>query len=491
MMTALALIQQTRKRLLQNKNLNAVGFFLPVTVMSLSLGLIILRVFSLPQSFIILPAIFCLIGLVVTLRKIRNTVNPEIAAALLDDRIQGKERFLTLVTTPQQETADNFYAVIQQQAEQLSSSFHLKRDLPFSFDRRILVMVCGALCSLLLLFFLPRGEKVSIFSFPFLLSSQESQDLQSQEATIAALEKAAQRLLLPTAQPQEQIAGAQLLSLVQQLKESSLSRHEKQQLIKEAQKRWNIDLPLPQLLPFDLKLFANQGKDNKTQGNQNESSQGGENSQTKVQQNPGQLKNSSSSGTGSEPQQTPQQNDSKQEPRPRQDGGGISFNLPNPQDKNQKQSAPESAGAAQKPAQSQAPDNQSAGTDPNRPGERQNNQSQASNNQSDQRKDQEKPGEERNKKGAESVNIGQGKGERFLKSGDQPGGGFLTQDAHFVKVRVPLNRGNQGEEDTLTANTNRATPKTPYSNAPLKEGVPNQGQSKQPIPLEYRSILSE
>jgi len=50
----------------------------------------------------------------------------------------------------------------------------------------------------------------------------------------------------------------------------------------------------------------------------------------------------------------------------------------------------------------------------------------------------------------------------------------------------------QAEEDGRTANSQRTTPKTPYSNAPLKEGRPDdQTHLKQPIPLEYRAILTE
>jgi hypothetical protein len=87
--------------------------------------------------------------------------------------------------------------------------------------------------------------------------------------------------------------------------------------------------------------------------------------------------------------------------------------------------------------------------------------------------------------------VGQGRGERFLKPGEQPGGGFLTQDAHFVKVRVPIGQDAQATEEARTANNGRAAPKTPYSNAPLKESAPEQAQGKQPIPLEYRTILKD
>jgi hypothetical protein len=86
--------------------------------------------------------------------------------------------------------------------------------------------------------------------------------------------------------------------------------------------------------------------------------------------------------------------------------------------------------------------------------------------------------------------VGGGRGERFLKPGEQPGG-FLTKDVRFVKVRIPVGNEPQSGGDKLTENYDAAQPKTPYSNAPLKEGLPDQVQLKQPIPLEYRAILQK
>ena len=103
----------------------------------------------------------------------------------------------------------------------------------------------------------------------------------------------------------------------------------------------------------------------------------------------------------------------------------------------------------------------------------------------------ERNGEEQNRQGSGEATVGQGRGERFLKPGEQPGGGFLTQDAHFVKIRVPLGQDVQATKGARTANNGSTAPKTPYSNAPLKDSAPEQAQGKQPIPLEYRAILKD
>ncbi|MGH7963200.1 MAG: hypothetical protein ACRERD_15470, partial [Candidatus Binatia bacterium] len=79
----------------------------------------------------------------------------------------------------------------------------------------------------------------------------------------------------------------------------------------------------------------------------------------------------------------------------------------------------------------------------------------------------------------------------FLRPGEQASG-FLTKDARFVKVRVPVGQEAQQEDSgKRTDNPNTTVPRTPYSNAPLKEGPPDQAQPKQPIPLEYRNILQK
>jgi hypothetical protein len=58
-----------------------------------------------------------------------------------------------------------------------------------------------------------------------------------------------------------------------------------------------------------------------------------------------------------------------------------------------------------------------------------------------------------------------------------------------VKVRIPMGNEPQGRGDTLADNYDPAQPKTPYSNAPLKDAPPDAVQPTQPIPLEYRTIL--
>lgn len=499
MSPALTLIQQSRRRLVWHKQLNILGIFLPSTIIIWIIGFGVSKLISIPHFWVILPIIFCSAGLGVALWKVQTVVgHEENIAALLDDRMQGKERFLTLISTLHESPSvldGTLYSVVQQQAEQLSKTFLLEQDLPFVLDRRVPWITMGAIVSSLLFFFVHPYVEHSLTSFFPFLQKQDSQH--EFTAEIADLEKTAHLFLSPSSTPEEQLAGAQLSTLAQQLQDPSLSVPEKQKRIEEAQERLNLDLPFPQLFPFDLKIFSGQGKNPEDASKDGDSQTGGKAEFTKANHNLEQLKQSLAEQMNNGPEQSKQQGESKSEkPQPPSDGGGITFNLP-PQDQKQQSSvstSPQSPGNQQAKAQNQSPSpadtlgQQHSGltskVDPNQPGENPTDQSQS------QQQDPKKPGKEQRKEDG-GTTIGQGKGERFLKSGDQPGGGFLTKDARFVKVRVPSHQEETAAGDTLTANTNRAVPKIPYSNAPLKEGPPNQRQEQQPIPLEYRKILTE
>jgi hypothetical protein len=310
------------------------------------------------------------------------------------------------------------------------------------------------------------------------------------DEAIKALEEVAHRLLRRTSTPQEQMIGAQLSSLAQQLKDPSLSLQEKRQLIKEARKRLNLDLPFPQILPFDLEIFASKSQDGQGEESEKGSSQKGNTSPANTGDKEEQArKSTSATTTGNELQQNAEQGEGKnKQPQSPQEGGGITFDFPQDQKENQERFPLDASGVGQQPSQKQTKASLSPGTDPTHLGEAQKDQAQ---NQKPQKGDAEGTVEEQNKRSEGGVTVGQGKGERFLKSGERPGGGFLTQDAHFVKIRVPTGQDTQAEDGGRTANNGRATPKTPYSNAPLKESAPEQAQGKQPIPLEYRAILRD
>lgn len=460
--------------MLRQRQVNVLGFFLPLTVGTGAIFWAVCTAFSLPVLLACIPVALFLAVMAAALRRTRRAAQWETTAVLLDEKTDGQERFLTLATLPRAQSDAPFLHLLRRQAASLAAAFEPMRDLPFTLDKRVLPALLGATVCLLLLFFVRPAQYVPLFT-----------PTPSLDAALGQLEETARTLMTPGASPQEQAAGAQLLVLVQELKDPSLPPQEKRRLIDEAQKRMN--LPLPQLLPFDLQLFASKSKKDQGKGNESNEPQPDGKPLAKASQNLEQLKKSLSAAAGNEPQPGPQkEGEKKEQPQPREAGGGIKFNLLQPHSgEKQERSGQEPPGqkqqSSQKPKESK-PDNQVAGADPNRPGS----------GRQGQARDPEKKGPLPNQTGQEEkgkgATAGSAPGERFLQPGEQPGG-FLTKDARFVKVRVPVGEESPGGDAQRIENRNRALPKTPYSNTPLKEGPPDQAQPKQPIPLEYREIL--
>ena len=464
------LIAQTGRRLRNQRRANIYSFFLSLMVALLVTGHILLSAFSLSAFLVLIPLTLLGTLMILTLVKAKKVEDWEAVASFLDEQTDGQERFLTYATLAQNQPGLPFSSLLQRQTARKASSFIPARDLPFTVDKRVPVALLAAALSILMLFFLPSTPVSS------LLAPQTPND-----QVLTHLEQIA-RELMKGATLQEQAAGTQLLTLAEELKNPALSPREQQQLIEEAQQRLN--LPLPQLLPFDLKLFANDSKKDQDSGNQTDQPQAGDTPLAKSEQNLEQLKKSPSTAAGNEPHTGPTKDGEKQEQsEPRKAGGGVQFNLPQPQSgEKQERTGNEPPGQQQQSSQEQAANNQGPGTDPDRPGERQDH------NQGAEKEQQASDSQQQQQKGMGTARGGSS-GERFLKPGEQPGG-FLTKDAQFVKVRVPLGQDAPGG-DKRTEGRGGALPKTPYSNAPLKEGVPDQPKPKQPIPLEYRAILRQ
>jgi hypothetical protein len=466
------LIERTSRRLLRYRQLNDLGFFLPLGVAIGALCRFVLTVFSLPATFALVPLVICGGLLAFALWRTRKVVEQTTVAALLDEKTGGQERFLTLATCPQTQANRPFLALVDQQAARQSASFEPKRDVSFKLDKRVPITVLAAALSVLLLFFSP----------PILVDSGPG-TMPTPDALMADLETIARQLMTKGTTPQEQAAGVQLLALAQELQDPAISPQEKRRLIDDAQQRMKLNLPLPQILPFDLKLFASESKEDKGQGNQGDQPQPENKPLAKADQNLEQLKKTLSAAAGNEPQPGPQK-EGEQQKQPRQDGGGIKFDMPQPQSGKQQKQAGQEPSGQQQSSQAQTPNSQESGTDPNRPGGQ---KDQSRGQEQGPKQDPAQTGPQEKGKGS---TIGGSPGERFLQPGEQAGG-FLTEDARFVKVRIPVGEEAPGEGEKRTENRSPALPQVPYSNAPLKEGPSDQAQPQQPVPLEYRKILQQ
>lgn len=473
------LIQQTRQRLIRQRQFNRLGICLPIALACACLCWELSKVLAFPWQIIVVPVFALAAWLWFVADRVRQSVEQEFAATLIDEKTDSKDRFLTFSTAQQTQTDSPLFSVLQQQIKEKASVFQPDRDVPFTLDRRVLLSLSGsALCILALIFLPPLFSRDG--DTEAALPAAATPEITQQD--IKELEEAARMLTRKGASPQEQAVGEQLRTLAEQLKDPTIPPEQKQQLTKETQQK--IKLSMPQILPLDLKIFANDSKDNSGDGDQKDQSKKDGKSSGNSDQPTEQGKNTSSSGT-KDSQQPGQKNDqqAKNEPQPKQDGGGIKFDQPQQKTGESKEQRGQGPGEQQRAEPNQAPNSQSPGSDPNQPGGNDGSQKDQQNKGPTPNPDQPGQGE-----GGKGSTISGGRGERFTKPGDQPGG-FLTKDARFVKVRIPMGNEPQGRGDVLADNYDPAQPKTPYSNAPLKDAPPDAVQPTQQIPLEYRTIL--
>lgn len=481
-----SLIEQSRARLVRQRRMNICGLYLPPLAAMLILGTALVRTFSLSPALISLPvlALGCWMGF--ALRRAGKTLADVTVATLLDEKTDRQERFLTLATIPPAEGSLPFVTLLQRQTEEKTIAFSPQRAFPFTLDRRVFLTVFASALSLLILFLLPLESAIVPPPSPAAPSAQTHQELET-------LANVARALMRDGKTPQEKTAGAQLLALAEQLRDPTIPPEEKQKLIEETKQR--LELPLPQILPFQLDLFASKGdKGEGDQGNQSrqEGKRQDKNNKDNKSTDPAQTPSQSAAGNAQQQEQKEQsgsqQGDKKSDQQqPKESGAGIKSNQSKPEQRGEKreQSGQGDSGDQQKGDQQQSPDNHTQGKDPNQPGGQDGPGQDPRKQGPIPQPDPQQPGQEQ--KGA-GTTVGGALGERFLKPGEQPGG-FLTKNARFVKVRIPFGTAPQEEGENLTENTDRTQPKTPYSNAPLKEASPDQAQVKQPVPLEYRTIL--
>ena len=473
---AFTLINRTAQHLRRQRRLNVLGFFLPLGVaLGLGGGLLLASV-SWPLSLLLAPLGGWAFFLWTALRHTRHDAEHHSAAALLDERTLGKERFLTLATLSQPQAStglskkrasSTLVSLLERDTDKRAAFFVPERDVPFRWDRRVPIglLVSGLCVAGAFGLFVLSSQPISALLPPRL-------DLSQQPLHLAELEKKARELATQGATRPEREAGAELLSLVARLKAPELSPQEKERLIEETQQRLRLNIQLPQLLPqlVSIDLLA-------TQGRQEQDGAGDD------QQSPGDRKNSSAAeGTG----QGPDRRDDKpaaggrnrQAEPPQQAGGGIQFEPPE-QHGDKKPQSDQGAGRTRRAAAQHDPALRVQGGDPDSPGGQRG---------QDPSTPGLRPDPNRTQPTGSGSEPGQGPAPRFVRAGEKVGG-FLTKDVRFVKVRVPA--GDTGHSDTQerTANTSPARPITPYSNAPLTDQAHDSTPAGQPIPLEYRPIL--
>jgi hypothetical protein len=450
---------------------------------------------SLSFSLFFLLTLLLGLLLVLALRFAAKSVGSgDWVARLIDRKIQGKERFLTLVTLPDSQTSSPLHPLLEQDAVQRARTLVPAHDVPFVLDKRkFMASLLGSVLLLTLAFFAPVSLPPSLWSQ---LPGEEAT-----EAFVATAEKLEQTASLLRQQHREEMAE-QLLRLAQDLRSPELSPQEKLQRFAQVRKQlspelagkphepgWQIklpDLPLPNLLPLDLRLFSKgQEKEGVEQG---EKPQDQGQSQADKGEGTGEQNQKLASAAGKAQQaEDGKEKGQQQKPAFQQQGGGIQFDFPQKEEGQKKPDrGPQKPGEGPANTQVQAQGGRGPGQDPNRPGEGPN-QGQFIDSQLSEAPDSRLVPQP----GGIGGGIGGNPGERYYRPGEGPAG-FLTKDARFVKVRVPRGFAPQAESGRRVPNTQKTAPVIPYSNAPLPPaGLPGQAQLKQPIPLEYRAILQK
>ena len=380
----LDLIEQTGQHVRRQRSLNILSFFVPIGLATAIVSYVVVSVFSLPLLLILIPLGIWAAFFATAMRRTQTVGGQEMMAGLLDKKMLSKERFLTLATLPESQHQPSLLPLLQRDATQRATSFVPQRDLPFRLDRRVPI---GAVISVLsvgaafVLFLLPAPTLSRLVPVP-LTSSPDSQEIRHSQ--LAELEKTAKKLVTQGKTPEERAAGAELLALAQKLKNPSLSPKEKEQLIDDAEERITLNLPLPQILPIDLKMFASESENDEGDGNQSDQQQPNDKVLAKSNDPSAKNKQNPSTGDNSKPQQGQQhtktkdgqqkdqdqgnqqegnkQPQPKPQPNPEEAGGELKFDQPEQQGEKKKQ--PSQSGEQQQSASQHDPNQKTQGGGP-------------------------------------------------------------------------------------------------------------------------------
>ena len=502
-----ALIAGAVRRTRRQKSANALAVFFPLGVAAYFLGASLSRAFGLPVWIPAGLAAAVLGGLIFALLIARRATRTRTMASLLDEKTGGQERFLTYVSlpdvSPSESAASDFRTHLRVQTARKAALFVPKRDLPFRLDRRVPFACVAAVLSGVLFGFVSGDEAAGRGTG----GSPAGMETPPLDALIRVIEQTAHALTQPASatrtgqdtgviekeQTEHPQIGAALRQLVQRLESPSLTPRHKRQAIEETQKRLNLPVSLPRVLPIDLELL---GADDGQNGQPEK--QGGD-PLADLNQNLERLKQALSQTSGSEPgtgqaeRNAVMQPESGKagEPEPKAAGGGIRFDgLPDGPRRERADRTGSGTPGQQQTSRTDAERRQAAAVDPGKAGPMPHRQAARRDPTSAPR-----PGADRrtaDQPGPSGRTAGKsgGQGERYYAPGERTDG-FVTKDAGYVKVRIPASASTGPDRPQLADNPDPAVPVTPYSNAPLAEDPQNPSTPHQPIPYAYRAILTQ
>lgn len=395
--------------------------------------------------------IIALGAVVVLLRRRPRLPSVRSAARLMDQRSGAKDHFLTLATVDPTNQPVSFVARLRRQTEWFRDRVDLKRDFPYRLKRSAYWSFGGSLVVALLIHLL----------LPLALPGRDA------AAVPGRLRELAKQMAL---KPELRALANELEAVAARLDDPQTSAEEKQALAQQIEQK------------IEQQQKNQEQKDNRDLLAQAARALSGQEQQ---QASSGQQQKEQQKGAGGIQTNAPQdgQGENKQGQGGRGDGNGES-------------SAQLSQGMD--PGKSSQPNRKQPGQDQNRLGDAKNNQTRSEPNQPGNDPSKEKPGKTQggSKEGggqqqapAEPPPQGGPPAERFYKAGEGKEG---LKGAGYVTVQLPeevVADANGESRATKDAKNNRTRTQVPVSNVPLPAHVPNAPTEKQPVPIEYRSII--
>src|SRR5262245_27902701 len=402
-----------------------------------------------PMTFFSLTALVIGIGLLgVTVRTRRLIPSVPVAARLLDEKAEAKDRFLTLATIDVALWPAALVERLRSEAAVLMERIDLRREFPYRMKRSF---YWSFLFSLIV---------VTLFhlSVPLIGSTR------SQAPAYDTLSELAAKM---TKRPPLSALAHELHTLATKLQDPKLAEQEKQTLIHKAleqvEKQQKKEHEKENQALLGEASSTLQGLEQQSaQAQQKDTEKGDGGAQSKLsQQGQGEGKQSQGGGDSrgelnAERSKDTQQGQSTQNgPQERgkeknqQSQGDRKDNQPDPSNKSDKDTGKELAGRTPNGAQ-------------------------------------EKLGRSR----SEEIPQSAPPAERFYKPGEEGNEG--VKGARYVTVQLPeeLTADTKGEGNIgKPSKETRAFPQTPVSNAPLPAHVPEAPMEKQQLPLEYRGII--
>lgn len=447
---------------------SALLFFPPALALSVLLILLDRAAFMGPGTLIFAgSALLAVVFVAIALRRRGQTPPARYAARLIDERAEGKERFLTLATLDPSVCTPPLVARLRREAAGLIGRIDLERDFPYRMKRSFFASLAVSLLAIVALQLLfPAAASLKSKAAPeeeMALLARRLYRFADHAELARKLEAAALRLV------NRDLSAMEKRSMIRELRREAENRlalepHETaaRELLSDVAKRLRrLELPanFPRLFPsLPLPWIKGSGKEEKPEG----AGEAGEGREKGAQQwGMGQEERDSveaggkNTGAGSRDRAQRAGNETEK---------GVEDKSKKGDDRKEKEGVrkPESPSVGK---EGRKADVQGAGG--------------------------QHPGDENSPANPPPA--------RFLEAGEKGQGGLNRKGAPFVTVELP-EQEQKTEESTRKmegsasrygpGKAGKLLPKVPISNLPLRQrDVPDAAAEKQPLPLEYRGLI--